>query len=160
MSNESENKSKTSVDTHPSENDEFEEMEVEEEIDDPTDLDDEIEGEIISPDNDFDVSPSGTERRHHRKKRRIKVKKRVRVSKKKSSKRFYKKLVERVIWAVFIAGFITVLVVLFKQLDISDEKYKSGKKKGWIQPVQKSNIIYAMVAKENKQHQLINIVSI
>lgn len=67
--------------------------------------------------------------RHSHERRRVKIKKRIRVKKKTSSRRFYKKIVERIIWIAFIAGFITALVILFKQLNISDEKYKGSKKK-------------------------------
>ncbi|HNQ12958.1 MAG TPA: hypothetical protein PKH65_09405 [Bacteroidia bacterium] len=59
---------------------------------------------------------------------RVKVRKRIRVRKKKGSRRKFKKLFEYLIWAIVIVGFITTLVIMIKELDISDDKYKKAKK--------------------------------
>ncbi len=67
---------------------------------------------------------------HHGRRRRVKIRKRIRVKKKTSSKRKFRKLFEKIIWIIFIAGFITALVILLKQINISDEKYKAGRKRG------------------------------
>ncbi|MBK8846332.1 MAG: hypothetical protein IPO27_07060 [Bacteroidetes bacterium] len=67
--------------------------------------------------------PSG----RRRVKRRIKVKRKIKV-KKKSSNRNTKKLAERIIWIVVIIGFIIALTIMIREMDISDEKYRSKKK--------------------------------
>lgn len=63
-----------------------------------------------------------------RKRKRIKVRKRIRIKKKPSAKKQFKKVAERVFWALIIIGFIASLIVMIVQLDIKDEKYKQKRK--------------------------------
>lgn len=72
--------------------------------------------------DDLNLDDFGKERQ------RVKVRKRIRVRKKKSSKRKIKKIFEYLLWFIVIAGFITTLVIMIKELEISDEKYKKKKK--------------------------------
>lgn len=97
------------------------------------------ESEIIddtAPDSDesFPDWTSGSSKPSGRRrtKRRIKIKKKIKV-KKKSSNRKTKKLLERIVWAVVIIGFVIALTIMIKEMDISDEKYRS-KKKTWHEP--------------------------
>ncbi len=62
----------------------------------------------------------------HRRKRR--VRKRIRIKKKPNKKKKIKKLAERIIWILFIAGFIYTIIELMKQLDIQDERSRKKKK--------------------------------
>jgi hypothetical protein len=61
-------------------------------------------------------------------KHRVKVKKRIRVKRNSGSKRSYKKKLEKLIWVLFILGFIAALVILYKQLGINDSRYKTNKR--------------------------------
>lgn len=65
----------------------------------------------------------------HRHRRRTRVRKRIRIKKKSNPKRKIKKILERLIWIIIIAGFITTLVILVKTLDIKDENIKKKKSK-------------------------------
>ncbi|MEO8149734.1 MAG: hypothetical protein ABI723_18995 [Bacteroidia bacterium] len=148
MSDNSENKSKPE-NKKPSNDDEFEDLEEYYDDSDP----DQTGGEII----DNTDSSSGTHSGPHR--RRVKIKKRVRVKKKTSAKRKYKKLIERIIWIVFIAGFITALYILFNQLGITDEKYKATKKRVMLMPLPQGNST-TFVLIDDKQNRPVNVNSI
>lgn len=101
-------------------------------------------GEVI--DDTKEVNPE----RRRRSKRRVKVKTRVRVKRKTDSKKRYKKLVEQLIWVLFIAGFVTALVILYQQLGINDSKYKSNKRTLLTVPFKPSQI--AEIQYLNKQN--------
>jgi hypothetical protein len=72
--------------------------------------------------------------------RRRKVRKRIRIKKKKGPWRKVRKAVERVLWVVAIAGFIVTLIVLMRQLNITDDKAekkrKQQKKQGLLERVE------------------------
>ena len=63
-----------------------------------------------------------------RQRHRRRVRKRIRIKKKSNPKRKLKKYAERLMWLIAIAGFITVLVIFMKQMDIKDPKLKEKKK--------------------------------
>ena len=65
------------------------------------------------------------EQPHRRKKYRYKIRKK----KKRSKKKRIRKLMEYLLWAVVIAAFIASLVILVKELDISDKKIKEKRRK-------------------------------
>lgn len=152
MSNNFENKSRQGK-SEPDNDDEFEEMEVEEDADENASDDTETGGEITDITANTDTSHKGHRRR------RVKIKKRIRVKKKTSSKRKYKKVFERIIWIAFIVGFITVLYILFNQLGINDEKYKSTKKRSMFVPF-KGNNTTMIVLLANKQNPHAGVNSI
>jgi hypothetical protein len=111
------------VNLHDNE-DEFEEHEIEQEIEvDSQPKKDNDENEEF-PDWVSGKRTSSSGRK--RVKKRIKIKKKIKV-RKKSSTRKYKKLIERLIWILVILGFIAALVVLVNELDINDAKYKKKK---------------------------------
>lgn len=68
----------------------------------------------------------------HRHTRRTRVRKRIRIKKKSSPKRKIKKILERLLWLIVIAGFIATLVIMIKQLDIRDESVKKKKTKSML----------------------------
>lgn len=109
-----------------------------------SDMSDHDLGEVI--DNTKDGNPE----RRRRSKRRVKVKTRVRVKKKTDSKKKYKKLVEQLIWVLFIAGFVTALVILYQQLGINDSKYKSNKRTLLLEQYKPSQI--AEIQYQNKHN--------
>lgn len=61
--------------------------------------------------------------------RRRRVRKRIRIKKKPSAKKKIKKIGERLLWIIFIAGFIITMIIMMKQLDVRDESAKSKRKK-------------------------------
>ena len=122
MSNDYDNKSKQE-ENDPHDDDEFEEMETDE---DSRDID-QTEGELTDDTNPLTGAPH-----EHGGRRRVKIKKRIRIKKKTSSKRKYKKVFERIIWILFIVGFLTAVYILVNQLGITDEKYKPTKKRGML----------------------------
>lgn len=65
----------------------------------------------------------GTQRRRRR------VRKRIRIKKKPSAKKKIKKIGEKVLWIIFIVGFIITMLVMMKQLDVTDDNPKGKKKK-------------------------------
>ena len=65
----------------------------------------------------------------HRRRRKRKVRTRVRIKKKSGPFRKVGKMVEKFIWLLVIVGFIVTMVVLMKQLDISDDKAEKKRKK-------------------------------
>jgi len=139
MTNDNNNKSKQ-AEEKTSNDDEFEEMEV----DDDLSAEEQTEGEIIDNTNSSEVPHEG-----HGRRRRIKIKKRIRVKKKTNSKRKYKKVFERIIWITFIVGFVAAIIILIKQLGINDDKYKATKKRSMIMKSNNSNQI--MLCDANKQ---------
>jgi len=72
-------------------------------------------------------SPGKPVRRRRR--RRRKVRQRIRIKRKASPFRKVKKLAEKVLWLLVIAAFIATLVVLMKELDISDDKAAKKRKR-------------------------------
>ena len=92
-------------------------------------------GEVVN-----DTTGTGIERRR-RTKHRVKVKTRVRVKRKTDSKKRYKKLAEKLIWVLFIVGFVAALVVLYQQLGINDSKYKSNKRTMFIKQFKPSQLV-------------------
>lgn len=64
-----------------------------------------------------------------RHRRRIKIRKRIRIRKKPSAKKKIRKIAEIAAWVAIIAGFIITLVIMVKELDIRDEKFKQLQKK-------------------------------
>lgn len=76
-----------------------------------------------SENNNLDESTSPVEDIDHHTKR-LKVRKRIRVKKKHSPKKKIKKFFEMVLWAIFIIGFAITLIYLFKELDLSDARFK------------------------------------
>lgn len=62
------------------------------------------------------------------KRRKIRVRKRIRIRKKSSIKKKLKKYAEKAFWVLIVAAFVTALVIMFKELDIKDERLKKGKK--------------------------------
>jgi hypothetical protein len=81
---------------------------------------DEFEGELIE--EHLSDGDSG----HHRKKRRIKIRKRVRIKRKSSPKKKARKMLETVAWVLIVAAFIVTLVVLVLQLDLNTKVKKKG----------------------------------
>lgn len=109
-----------------------------------SDINDHDSGEVI------DNTKEGNPERRRRSKRRVKVKTRVRVKKKTDSKKRYKKLIEQLVWVLFIAGFVTALVILYQQLGINDSKYKSNKRTQLLAPFKPGQI--AEIQYLNKQN--------
>ncbi len=72
-------------------------------------------------------SPDKPVRRRRR--RRRKVRQRIRIKRKASPFRKVKKLAEKVLWLLVIAAFIATLVVLMRELDISDDKAAKKRKR-------------------------------
>jgi hypothetical protein len=71
----------------------------------------------------------GSEHPHgKRRRRRIKIRKRIRIRKKPSAKKKIRKIAEITAWVAIVAGFIITLIVMVKELDIKDEKYKQMQK--------------------------------
>lgn len=65
--------------------------------------------------------------------RRRKVRKRIRIKKKKKKPlKKIRKFMEAAAWVIIIGGFITLLVILVKQLELQDDKAK--KKKSYAEP--------------------------
>lgn len=77
--------------------------------------------------NGDDRFETGGKNTGQRRRRRVRVRKRIRIKKKSDPKKKIKKLAEKVIWVVIIAGFITTIIIMMRQLDT--EKYKASKKK-------------------------------
>ena len=73
----------------------------------------------------------------HQRRRRYKY----RYKKKRSKKRKLKKYLEYVLWFTVIAAFITSLIILIKQMDVTDEDVKKKRKKTEIiVPVNSSQV--------------------
>ncbi len=106
-------------------------------------------GEVIDHSSSADVTHE-----HHGRRRRVKIRKKIRVKKKTSSKRKYKKLFERIVWTLFIVGFFAALYILFKQLELTDEKAKSGKRRSMILPHYKHNAMLLCNIEKKQNHHI------
>jgi hypothetical protein len=93
--------------------------------------------------------------RRRRTKRRVKVKTRIRVKKKTDSKKKYKKLLEQIVWFLFIAGFIVALVILYQQLGINDANYKNNKRTSIDKPFPSSQLAEIQYFSKQKSNSIV-----
>jgi hypothetical protein len=70
-----------------------------------------------------DQQPHGKRRR-----RRIKIRKRIRIKKKPSTKKKVRKMAETFAWVAIVIGFIVTMIIMIRELDIKDEKFKQQQK--------------------------------
>jgi hypothetical protein len=91
--------------------------------------------------SDPQASPAPASGTPQRRRRRRKVRKRIRVKKKSGPWRKVRKVIERIVWVLVIAGFLVTLVVLMRQLNISDDKAEKKrqqqKKRGMFERVER-----------------------
>jgi hypothetical protein len=74
-------------------------------------------------------SETGDQQTHgKRRRRRIKIRKRIRIKKKPSTKKKVRKMAETFAWVAIVVGFIVTMIIMLRELDIKDEKFKQLQK--------------------------------
>lgn len=82
-----------------------------------------------SPDEYIEATEGEVQHGHGRRRKRVKIRRRIRIKKKISKKRKARKTLETLAWVLIIAAFLTTLIILILQLDLTDKRTKKAQGK-------------------------------